>query len=351
MLIAASTFAGKPGAESIVVSGIDPSTAERGQTLMVKVAGTGFEDGARISFLVKDSKDDTQILVAPATFIPADPEWIGTEWEGSDSLESEITVLPEALVTDYEVEVSAGKGRKGKGTTFFFTVKSNQATTQCSFEFEAEFRDAAGDGIKTDFPLDDPKSYVAIGGEGFRLDTNGSQKLERKNDTRWVEVDFSAHAACDPILNPGAVAAGFCSELKGVNLRIEHQVQVLPGLCSLDWQGPDNSMLQTVVINFQNDPDGLDGDPSGLMIDPDQNGPGPQPLKLSYGCQAQFLDDSYFDPELQALVTRIDEYTWTIEGGQACLVTQLSYPLQEPGVVPTIVNMPFKLTIVAQDAP
>lgn len=350
MLIAASALAGKPTAD-IVVTGVDPSSAEQGQTLVVKVVGTGFEDGASIRFLVKDSKDDTQISAGIPTFIPADPEWDGTEWEGSDSLESTITVQPQALVTDYEVEVSLGKGRKGKGTTFFFTVKSNQATTQCSFEFEAEFRDAVDDGIRTDFPEDDPKSYVAIGGEGFRLDTNGSQKLERKNDTRWVRIDFSADAACDPALNPGAVAAGFCSELKGVDLRIEHQVQEPLSLCSLDWQDPDeSSMPRTVVISFLSDPDGLDGDPDGLMIDPNQNGTGPQSLKLSYGCQAQFLDASYFDEGLQARVTRTSENTWTIEGWEACLVTQLSYPLQEPGVIPTIVNMPFKLTIVSQGA-
>jgi len=352
MLIAASALAGKPGAESIVVVGIDPPDAEQGQTLTVKVVGTGFEEGASIRFLVKDSGDDTQISAGTTTFIPEDPEWDDTEWAGSDSLQSTITVQPEALVTDYEVEVSASKGRKGKGTTFYFTVKSNQATTQCSFEFEAEFRDAVDDGIRTDYPEDNPKSYVASGGEGFRLDTNGSQKIERKNDTRWVTIDFSADAVCDPALNPGAVAAGFCSELKGVDLRIEHQVQVRPGLCSLDWEVlEENSMLQTVVISFLNDPDGLDGDPGGLMIDPDDNGPGPQSLKLSYGCQAQFLDASYFDPGLQALVTRTSENTWTIEGSKACLVTQLSFPLQEPGVTPTIVNMPFKLTIVSQGAP
>jgi hypothetical protein len=349
MLFAASALAGKPGSNPVIVTGIDPSSADQGQKLTVKVVGSGFEDGASIRFLVKGSTDDTQISAGPARFIPADPEWDGTDWEGSDSLESTIEVQPQALVTDYEVEVSASKGRKGKGTTFFFTVKSNQATTQCSFEFEAEFRDAVDDGIRTDFPEDDPKSYVASGGEGFRLDTNGSQQLERKNDTRWVTIDFSAHAACDPGLNPGAVAAGFCSGLKGVDLRIEHQVQVRPGLCSLDWQVPEeSSMLQTVVINFLNDPDGLVDDPSGLMIDPDENGSGPRSLKLSYGCQAQFLDESYFDPAHQALVTRINENTWTIEGSDACLVTQLSYPLQEPGATPTIVHMPFKLTIVAQ---
>ena len=65
----------------------------------------------------------------------------------------------------------------------------------CDREFEAEFRDRddPSDGVVSDTL----GSYVAFGGTGFRLDTNGGGKLERKNDTRFIFIDFSAAGVCE----------------------------------------------------------------------------------------------------------------------------------------------------------
>ena len=58
----------------------------------------------------------------------------------------------------------------------------------CNLEFDALFRDAdvTQNSPKDGLVSDTGGSYVANGGTGFRLDTNGSIKLERKNDTRFV---------------------------------------------------------------------------------------------------------------------------------------------------------------------
>ena len=216
-------------------------------------------------------------------------------------------------------------------------------------DFRGVFRDAADDGVQSD-----DQAYVAFGGTGMRLDTNGSQKLERRNDTRFVWIDFSVQDYCDAAeslpddaQNP-AGAAGFCSEWKGVDMRIEHQVQEPQGLCSIDPYEDTlpvsaYSMLQTVKIHFQ-------GGSNPLLKEFD--GSESPSFTLNYGCQGLRIDpdiSSEFEP-YRVLITRIDQYTWIFEGDEACLTTQLgNIMVDEAG--PILVKMPFALCIEDIDGP
>jgi hypothetical protein len=222
-------------------------------------------------------------------------------------------------------------------------------SSDCRLDFSAVFRDADDDGVQSD-----GEPYAAFGGTGMRLDTNSSQKLERKNDTRFVWVDFSVPAYCDAggLLpddphNPAA-AAGFCSDSKGVDMRIEHQVQEPQGLCSIEPYEESlpvsaYSMLQTVKIHFQGGPDPLlkelDGSESPSFI-------------LNYGCQGLRIDPAIsikFEP-YRVLITRLDQHTWIFEGEEACLTTQLGNVMTDENG-PIHVNMPFALCIEDIDGP
>lgn len=221
---------------------------------------------------------------------------------------------------------------------------------ECSFDFEASFDDLGGDALRSD----EKGSYPAIGGQGFRLDTNGSQKSERTIDDRRVWIDFSVdpNVDCDtPDANDPSVAAGFCTELKGIDLRFEHQVQELPGLCSL---GPDQSMLMALRVAFLSDPGGTlrpifknGRDSSEEQIT----------LNLTYGCLHPNLEQGDIDPDGRAEVTRVgDANVWRIEATRACLHTNLGQKLQDvnpdTGELETVyLQLPFGLTIVAVDSP
>lgn len=216
----------------------------------------------------------------------------------------------------------------------------------CNLDFEANFRDLITDPLTDDGLIGDGQgTYVAAGGTGFRLDTNGSIKLERKNDTRFVIIDFEADELC--IEGASAFpAAGFCTEPKGIDLRFEHQVQELPGLCSLD-ANSNPTMRMVVGVAFE-------ADPGHTLGNTGQNGNGATTLVLSYGCLGSNTPPGYASEVNQALVTRLDEFTWTIEGERACLTTHSGNTLthQDGGeTVPVWLNMPFLITIVDVNAP
>jgi hypothetical protein len=105
------SFAGKPtgggGGGKIKVTGASPSEAPQGDTLTVRITGENFEDESSVTFFVGGTKDKDQIFVSKVRF------------KSSTELEADIEVNSGALTVDYDIEVQATSGRKGKGTTLF----------------------------------------------------------------------------------------------------------------------------------------------------------------------------------------------------------------------------------------
>lgn len=289
------------------------------------------------------------------------------DWSTPGQIKYALQIEPDADVGQYDIEILyAASGRKGKGTTLFSVkAEDNTQPSECNLEFEAVFDDADNvdpdtgewlgwlDGVRND----GPDSYYAFGGTGMRLDTNGSQSLENKNDTRFLTIDFDViEDGCDvnDPDNPGG-AAGFCEELKGADMRFEHQVQELVpnGLCLLDPDDPgNNSMRVTVGVLFKQT--------AGEHLLGEQPRKGTGAVRLNYGCQAQFLLQDYqkIGPaaadDYRALVTRVDQHTWRVEGTKACLHTQYGDILldsESPDGDALYLTIPFGLTLVDPDAP
>lgn len=248
--------------------------------------------------------------------------------------------------------MSSSRGRGGKGTTLFKVQSEAVSPSECNYNFEAEFDDLTEDGVSSDKAVTSVDGiYNAGGGKGFRLDTNGSQKLESRNDSRFVRINFSNampdNSSCDEEdINNAAGAAGFCDQFKGIDLRIEHQIQDLEeyGLCTmkvgdkrrlamrLGFQSEDGALLQDVFKNGK------------------QSGSGTPALSLSYGCLApNLLQADIDDLKNWPLVSRIDDITWRIEATRACMHTTHGHKLEsvdDDGNVETIyLEMPFGLTI------
>jgi len=105
----ASLQAAPPGPE-IVVGSADPDEALQGDELDVTISGTGFADGAVVSYLVSGTKDSSQIDVIRTDFVE--------DASGQQFLVTRIKIKDQATVSDYDILVQLG-GRKGKGTTRF----------------------------------------------------------------------------------------------------------------------------------------------------------------------------------------------------------------------------------------
>jgi hypothetical protein len=246
-----------------------------------------------------------------------------------------------------DIEVLMTGGRGGKGTTLFKVEPKGTTNQPCSFDFVAVFDDDPGDGLRSqdDAWLYDYE-YDAIGGMGFRLDTNdGSQHLERQNDDRFVRIDFSVNnddweCKYPTEYNPEG-AAGFCTKEKGVDMRLEHWAQD-PDFCLVE-EGKSKPMV--FVVMFEAEP-GYKFDNSSK--NGKQSGNGSLTLWLNYGCISPNLLQGDADPEGMATVTNLGNGVWRIEGTQACLHTWLGNKLKDsdsPNEPATLLNMPFGLTI------
>lgn len=255
----------------------------------------------------------------------------------------------------HDVQVrSSTRGRGGKGTTLFKVQAGSVSPSECNYDFDAEFDDLDVDAVTSDMGVwSEDGVYDAIGGTGFRLDTNGSQKLEGQNDTRFVRIDFTNAMpdGSDCVLTDvhnAAGAAGFCNEFQGINLRLEHQIQDLEttGLCTME---PGDSRRLAVRLGFQSEPEALMQDE---FKNGKQTGNGTPALSLSYGCLApNLLQGDIDDLENWPLVSRIDDVTWRIEATRACMHTTHGHKLETEAGETVYLYMPFGLTITIKGTP
>ena len=110
------SIAGKPtgggGGKKVNVESATPNSVIQTHEEDVTILGSGFDDGSRVKFLVAGTTDDTQIEVGPSQFI------------SSTELKVHIKTSGSTAVVDYDIEVQATSGRKGKGTTLFKVTAS-----------------------------------------------------------------------------------------------------------------------------------------------------------------------------------------------------------------------------------
>jgi len=326
-------------AQTVVVNSADPASAVQGtDTLDVTIGGKGFARDAVVEFVLKGPKNaDHQDIAVNETRIPR-----------RNKIIANITVPLLATAGEYDIVV---RSRGGKGTTLFKVQAKGDSGggNDCNLEFEAILDGLPGDGVFPDEEGDG--SYVAIGGPGFRLDTNGSMKLERNNDTRFVYIDFLTAEVCanadDSISsNDTFEPTGFCHEWKGIDLRIEHEKQNFDGLCSIE---PGGSKPATIFIKFLSGPDITEGTLTNEFKNGKDNSRGPIELQLNYGCEHLRTNPDDFNPDNQATIHRLTDFggsSWYIEGQRACLTTNLGHTWVDGNGAAIWLEMPFGITIV-----
>lgn len=117
----------------VTVTLVTPDSASQGDTPVVRIKGTGFDNRSTVKFLVTGTNDDTQVeITGPAELIDGD-------------LVVPIYVLDTAIVDFYDVEVRTSSGRRGKGTDLFSVKLSGGGNVYPTFDVTFG-GDLVGDG-------------------------------------------------------------------------------------------------------------------------------------------------------------------------------------------------------------
>jgi hypothetical protein len=122
----------------VQVTSADPSSAAQGTlSLDVTINGSGFDNSAGVKFLVTGTTDDGGITVRKVAV------------RNSKRLVVTIDVTDAATVNKFDIEVTLGDGRKGKGTTLFTVLrKTNDPCDVAGLDFPAfTYRQASGTGV------------------------------------------------------------------------------------------------------------------------------------------------------------------------------------------------------------
>jgi len=137
-LLAAKGGGGGPGPK---VKQAVPNEAPQGTTLVVRVIGSGFDDGSTVEFtLAGDSTLDMVVDIGLSTFID------------EQNLDVHLTIALDAEVESYDIEVTTSRGKKGIGSEKF-SVKLKGGPPQdsvVSVTFRGAFGGASGDGVLSD---------------------------------------------------------------------------------------------------------------------------------------------------------------------------------------------------------
>ncbi len=336
LLVSLSASAGKPTDEPpIEVDAVDPPSGVQGQLMQVKVVGNGFGAGDSVHFLIAGGKDDSQILVGPATFIDNDPDY-----PGFDTLTTDIEILATASVTDYDVEVRAGRGRKGKGTTLFKVQAGLGSPGSGNSELMAKFclhlteldPGLASDGDTVYCDSKKTKVMVATGsGPGFRFATNASGNTPR----RLVRINVPG-GSVEIKDNDGTLLTVLSSGYYDTDLRFNKTDQ--DGGLDLGAMLPGETDYVPIDLSFES-PDGVHR--YGLAW-------GENSAPFSHGYL--FENPCIANNGLDAQVTRDpdDSGKWRIRSNpansEACLwlINDASLDGNQDG---TVVSMPFDFTI------
>ncbi len=120
VLLFQQSGAAKGPPDPVLVNDVEPYEVEQGYNDSVVISGENFDAGSTVRFLVSGTQDDSQIAVGAATYNP------------DGTLSADIVVDPNALVSQYDVEVRTSSGRRGKGTSLFSVkLKPGEFTIAC----------------------------------------------------------------------------------------------------------------------------------------------------------------------------------------------------------------------------
>ncbi len=122
---------GGPGPK---VKEANPNEAPQDTTLVVRVIGSGFDDGSVAKWLLA-GQSTPKVVVNQTTFVD------------DKNLDADITIALDADVDLYDIEVTTTRGKKGIGSELF-SVKQKGAPSDTPVS--ATFRDAIGDGVTSD---------------------------------------------------------------------------------------------------------------------------------------------------------------------------------------------------------
>jgi hypothetical protein len=104
----------------VTVSSASPSSAPQGTVaLSVEIAGSGFDSSAQVAFLVTGTTNSGGITVRKVVA------------RGSRKLIATIDIAADAVIDQFDIEVTLSGNRKGKGTTLF-TVQPKGNTDPCT---------------------------------------------------------------------------------------------------------------------------------------------------------------------------------------------------------------------------
>ncbi len=118
----------------ISVTAADPPTGEQGSlNLSVIIKGKGFKNGAKAKWFKTGTTDPAGVNVKSTQFV------------SSAQLVATIDIADAAAIADFDIVVQNTDGRTGKGTELFSVTQKIE-----SGELSAQFRDAAGDMIRSD---------------------------------------------------------------------------------------------------------------------------------------------------------------------------------------------------------
>lgn len=149
------------GRSEITVKRADPDTALQGESLQVRVLGSGFDETSSVSFEI-DGKPVNDITVQ------------GTSFVDSTEVVADISVAADARVTRYDIAVQSGKGKKGVGLELF-AVKYNGPPDQEPLSVTvADGYDVASDGGGSYVDGTQNVQALIVGSDNFQLDVKGS---------------------------------------------------------------------------------------------------------------------------------------------------------------------------------
>src|SRR5688500_5727536 len=107
-------------AQQIQVNAADPPVAEQGTlSLDVKVTGKGFKNGAQAKSFVTGTTNPGGVTVNSTTFV------------SSTELRANITVVDNAEIANFDIQVLNSDGRGGKGTELFRVTAKGGGNGTC----------------------------------------------------------------------------------------------------------------------------------------------------------------------------------------------------------------------------
>jgi hypothetical protein len=124
-----------------------PSEAPQDTTLVVRVIGSGFDDGSVVRFLLA-GQSAPKVVVNSSHFVD------------EQTLDVDVTIALDADTALYDIEVMTRRGKKGIGSELFAVkVKGGPSDTPVN----ATFRNASGDGVVSDLGGSYDAVVLAIG--------------------------------------------------------------------------------------------------------------------------------------------------------------------------------------------